>query len=79
MTCVQGIGSSFDKTTEALDVVDGVGETHPGSLRSAKWETETKTGHHCMCTTMGFCYPTNPESSVSTRIFSKRPHNETDC
>ena len=32
------IGASLTKTSEALDVVDGVGETHNECLRSAKWD-----------------------------------------
>ena len=38
MICVQGIGASLSHTTEALDVVDGLGQTHHESLRSTKWE-----------------------------------------
>ena len=38
MICVQGIGASLSNTTEALDVVDGLGQTHHESLRSTKWE-----------------------------------------
>ena len=38
MICVQGIGASLKNTAEALDVVDGLGQTHHDSLRSTKWE-----------------------------------------
>ena len=38
MICVQGLGASLDKGAEALDVVDGLGQTHHDSLRNAKWE-----------------------------------------
>ena len=38
MICVQGIGASLNKSAEALDVVDGRGQSHHDSLRSAKWE-----------------------------------------
>ena len=38
MICVQGIGASLSHTAEALDVVDGLGQTHHESLRSTKWE-----------------------------------------
>ena len=34
MICVQGIGASLTKSTEALDVVDGLGQSHHESLRS---------------------------------------------
>ena len=38
LICVQGIGASLSHTAEALDVVDGLGQTHHESLRSTKWE-----------------------------------------
>ena len=39
MICVQGIGASLNESAEALDVVDGLGQSHHDSLRNAKWET----------------------------------------
>ena len=36
MICVQGIGASLNKSAEALDVVDGLGQSHH-DLRNAKW------------------------------------------
>ena len=38
MICVQGIGASLNSSVEALDVVDGLGQSHHESLRSTKWE-----------------------------------------
>ena len=38
MICVQGIGASLNSSVEALDAVDGLGQTHHESLRSTKWE-----------------------------------------
>ena len=38
MICVQGIGASLNSNVEALDVVDGLGQSHHESLRSTKWE-----------------------------------------
>ena len=38
MICVQGIGAALTKGTEALDIIDGMGESHHDSLRSTKWE-----------------------------------------
>ena len=38
MICVQGIGASLNNSIEALDVVDGLGQSHHESLRSTKWE-----------------------------------------
>ena len=38
MICVQGIGASLNHSVEALDVVDGLGQSHRESLRSSKWE-----------------------------------------
>ena len=38
MICVQGIGASLNNSVEALDVVDGLGQSHHESLRSTKWE-----------------------------------------
>ena len=38
MICVQGIGASLNSSVEALDVVDGLGQSHHESLRNAKWE-----------------------------------------
>ena len=38
MICVQGIGASLNSSVEALDVVDGLGQSHHDSLRSTKWE-----------------------------------------
>ena len=38
MICVQGIGASLNKSTEALDIVDGLGQSHHDALRNAKWE-----------------------------------------
>ena len=38
MICVQGIGESLTKSTEALDVVDGLEQSHHDALRNAKWE-----------------------------------------
>ena len=38
MICVQGIGTSLSKSTEALDIVDGLGQSHHDALRNAKWE-----------------------------------------
>ena len=43
MICVQGIGASLNKSADALDIVDGLGQSHHDSLRSAKWEMWTKT------------------------------------
>ena len=43
MICVQGIGASINKSAEALDVVDGLGQSHHESLRNAKWEIQNKT------------------------------------
>ena len=34
MICVQGIGASLARSTEALDVIDGMGESHHDSLRT---------------------------------------------
>ena len=42
MICVQGIGASLSKSADALDVVDGLGQSHHDSLRSAKWEAWNK-------------------------------------
>ena len=42
MICVQGIGASLTKSTDALDVVDGLGQSHHESLRNAKWELRGK-------------------------------------
>ena len=42
MICVQGIGASLNKSAEALDVVDGLGQSHHDSLRNAKWEAWSK-------------------------------------
>ena len=39
MICVQGIGASLTSSAEALDVVDGLGQSHHESLRSTKWES----------------------------------------
>ena len=36
--CVQGIGASLNKSTEAWDRVDGLGQSHHDALRNAKWE-----------------------------------------
>ena len=38
MICVQGIGASLNSSVEALDVIDGMGQSHHESLRSTKWE-----------------------------------------
>ena len=38
MICVQGIGASLTRSTEALDVIDGMGESHHDSLRMTKWD-----------------------------------------
>ena len=38
MICVQGIGASLNSSVEALDVVDGLGQSHHDSLRSTKWD-----------------------------------------
>ena len=38
LICVQGIGASLNNNVEALDVVDGLGQSHHESLRSTKWE-----------------------------------------
>ena len=38
MICVQGIGASLSKSVDALDVVDGLGESCHDSLRNTKWE-----------------------------------------
>ena len=38
MICVQGIGTSLNKSTEALDVVDGLGQSHHDSLRGENWK-----------------------------------------
>ena len=42
MICVQGIGASLNSSIEALDVVDGLGQSHHESLRSTKWELRGK-------------------------------------
>ena len=42
MICVQGIGASLCKSVDALDVVDGLGESHHDSLRNTKWEMWNK-------------------------------------
>ena len=42
MICVQGIGASLNKSADALDVVDGSGQSHRESLRSARWEMWNK-------------------------------------
>ena len=34
LICIQGIGSSLNKSTEALDVVHGLGQSHHDSLRN---------------------------------------------
>ena len=38
MICVQGIGASLNKSTETLDIVDGLGQSHHDALRNTKWE-----------------------------------------
>ena len=38
MICVQGIGASLNSSVEALDVIDGLGQSHHESLRSTKWK-----------------------------------------
>ena len=43
MICVQGIGASLKRSADALDVVDGLGQSHHDSLRSAKWEIRNRT------------------------------------
>ena len=39
MIGVQGMGASLKRSTEALDVVDGLGQSHHDSLRRVKWES----------------------------------------
>ena len=34
MICVQGIGVTLNKSTEALDIVDGLGHSHHDALRN---------------------------------------------
>ena len=43
MICAQSIGASLTENAEALDVVDGLGQSHHDSLRDAKWEVWNKT------------------------------------
>ena len=72
MICVQGIGASMNSSVEALDVVDGLGQSHHESLRSTKWELWGKESVSTHCpeyTTMGFSYTTDIDSSERTRIF----------
>ena len=38
MICIQGIGASLNSSVKALNVVDGLGQSHHESLRSTKWE-----------------------------------------
>ena len=62
MVCVQGIGASLNKSTEALDVVDGLGQPHHDALRNAKWELWGKDFFNesdPKCATMGFSHSTD--------------------
>ena len=38
MICAQGLGVALSKGTEALDVIDGMGESHHDYLCTARWE-----------------------------------------
>ena len=72
MICVQGIGASLNSSVEALDVVDGLGQSHHESLRSTKWELwgkESVSTPIPNIQTMGFSYTTNIDSSECTGIF----------
>ena len=75
MICVQGIGASLNSSVEALDVVDGLGQSHHESLRSTKWELwgkESITDPYSQHTTMGFSDTANIESSKCTRVLPER-------
>ena len=75
MICVQGIGASLSSSVEALDVVDGLGQSHHESLRSTKWELWGKgigDNAYPEYTTMGFSHTTDIDSSECTRIFPER-------
>ena len=76
MICVQGIGTSLNHTAEALDVVDGLGQSHHESLRSTKWEL---WGKESVVRPIPNVQPwasviqqTYVESSKCSRVFSER-------
>ena len=74
MICVQGIGASLNSSVEALDVVDGLGQSHHESLRSTKWEL---WGKESLSTPIPNIQPwasviqQSIESSECTRVFSE--------
>ena len=73
MICVQGIGASLSKSVEALDVVDGLGESHYDSLRNTKWELWTrKPLLDPIPNIHGLSDSTNIDASRCSRIVSER-------
>ena len=74
MICVQGIGASLNKATDALDVVDGLGQSHHESLREAKWELWGKGSLMRPVpkyTALGFSFSTDTEPSKCSRVLSE--------
>ena len=79
MICVQGIGASLNSSVEALDVVDGLGQSHHESVKKHKMGIMGKgvgISTYSQYTTMGFGYTTNPESSECARVLPKGRHYE---
>ena len=74
MICVQGIGASLNSSVEALDVVDGLGQSHHESLRSAKWEVwgkESVITHIPNIQPWASVIQQDTSSSECTRLFPK--------
>ena len=75
MICVQGIGASLNKATEALDVVDGLGQSHHESLREAKWELWGKGSLmkiYPKYTALGLSNSADTEPPKCSRVLSER-------